>query len=353
MDNPILFYEPFDSHGFLSNFYPANIEISGTTWPTSEHYYQAQKFSNAIIRQEILSAKTPDVAFALSRKYQEHSRSDWNDVRVNVMESIVKEKFAQNPQLGYRLISTGNTELKEHSHKDAFWGDGGNGKGNNVLGRILMDVRNTLQKTKPYNLVSFIDAAKLPTQWGTFQMNAFIEHATQKEHLALVYGDLDTVEAPLIRLHSECLTGDALFSARCDCGFQLSKALQNIVDEGAGVLLYLRQEGRGIGLSNKVRAYHLQDQGADTVQANEQLGFAADMRNYEFCQGILGYLGIDAVRLMTNNPRKMKALQKANINVIERVPLQEGNNPHNQNYLQTKATKLGHMFDATFINAKQ
>ncbi|MCL9781263.1 GTP cyclohydrolase II [Vibrio sp. S4M6] len=349
MDNPILFYEPFESHGFLSNFFPANIEISGVVWPTSEHYYQAQKFSSSIIQQEILKAETPDLAFALSRKYEQHARSDWYDIRVDVMESIVKEKFIQNPNLAYYLVNTGCIELKEHSHKDAFWGDGGDGKGKNILGRILMDVRETLQQTKPYNLVSFIDAAKLPTKWGEFQMNAFIEHATQKEHLALVYGDIKSVNAPLIRLHSECLTGDALFSARCDCGFQLSKALKNIVDEGAGVLLYLRQEGRGIGLSNKVRAYHLQDDGADTVQANEQLGFAADMRNYEFCQGILGYLGIDQVKLMTNNPRKVKALQKANINVIERVPLQEGNNPHNQNYLQTKAAKLGHMFDATFI----
>lgn len=349
MDNPILFYEPFDSHGFLSNFYPSDIEISGEVWPTSEHYYQAQKFSCSIIQQEILNAKTPDIAFALSRKYEKRTRPDWYDVRVSVMESIVKEKFFQNPKLAHFLVNTGRIELKEHSHKDAFWGDGGNGKGKNILGRILMDVRETLQQTKPYNLVSFIDAAKLPTQWGEFQMNAFIEHATQKEHLALVYGDIGSVNAPLIRLHSECLTGDALFSARCDCGFQLTKALQNIVDEGAGVLLYLRQEGRGIGLSNKVRAYHLQDEGADTVQANEQLGFAADMRNYEFCQGILGYLGIEQVRLMTNNPRKVKALQKANINVIERVPLQEGNNPHNRNYLQTKASKLGHMFDSTFI----
>ncbi|MCW8333794.1 GTP cyclohydrolase II [Vibrio paucivorans] len=349
MDNSILFYEPFDSNGFLSNFYPSKIKIDDVSWPTSEHYYQAQKFISAELQQEILSAETPDIAFELSRKYELDARADWYDIRVQVMEKIVKEKFYQNPQLAHYLVNTGDRDLKEHSHKDAFWGDGGDGKGQNILGKILMQVRQELQQQSPYNLVTFIESAKLPTQWGEFRMCAFIEHKTNKEHLALVYGDISQESAPLIRLHSECLTGDALFSARCDCGFQLSRALQNIVAEGAGVLLYLRQEGRGIGLVNKVRAYNLQDHGADTVQANEQLGFAADMRDYTFCQGMLGYLGIEQVRLMTNNPRKVKALQKANINIVERVALQEGNNPHNQHYLQTKATKLGHMFDASFI----
>lgn len=180
-------------------------------------------------------------------------------------------------------------------------------------------------------------------------MHGFIENATGKEHLALVYGDLARNEAPLIRLHSECLTSDALLSTRCDCGFQINGTLQNIVEEGCGVLLYLCQEGRGIGFINKIRAYHLQDEGADTVEANERLVFAADMRDYAFCKGILGYLGINKVRLMTNNLRKLAALKKVNINAVERVSLQESNNPHNQHYLQTKANKLGHMFDPKFV----
>ncbi|OAN11728.1 GTP cyclohydrolase [Photobacterium jeanii] len=180
-------------------------------------------------------------------------------------------------------------------------------------------------------------------------MYGFTETATGKEHLALVYGELDPETPPLIRLHSECLTGDALFSARCDCGFQLSRAMQNIVDAGSGVLFYLRQEGRGIGLINKIRAYHLQDDGADTVEANERLGFAADMRDYNFCRGMLSFLNIKSVRLMTNNPRKVNALEKAGIKITERVALQEGNNPHNENYLKTKANKLGHMFDKSFV----
>ncbi|MGF1694402.1 GTP cyclohydrolase II [Vibrio lamellibrachiae] len=349
MATSILFYEPFDSNGFLSNFYPVIIDISGVNWPSSEHYYQAQKFNSQELQEKIRQAESPDVAFQLSRQYQDQVREDWMDTRVEVMKFIVNEKFTQHTQLAFHLVNTGDIDLKEHSHKDDFWGDGGDGHGSNVLGQILMEIRSSLKTQTPFNLVSFIDAAKLPTRWGEFKMHAFVEHSTQKEHIALVYGDINKVSAPLIRLHSECLTGDALFSARCDCGFQLSRALKNIVDEGAGVLLYLRQEGRGIGLSNKVRAYHLQDEGADTVQANERLGFAADMRDYAFCQGMLGYFGITSVRLMTNNPRKVNALEGANISVVERVAIQEGNNPHNHHYLKTKAEKLGHMFDATFI----
>ncbi|MGF1720747.1 GTP cyclohydrolase II [Vibrio kyushuensis] len=349
MATSILFYEPFDSNGFLSNFYPVIIDISGVNWPSSEHYYQAQKFHSQELQEKIRQAESPDVAFQLSRQYQDQVREDWMDTRVEVMKFIVNQKFTQHTQLAFHLVNTGDIDLKEHSHKDDFWGDGGDGHGRNVLGQILMEIRSSLKTQTPFNLVSFIDAAKLPTRWGEFKMHAFVEHSTQKEHIALVYGDINKVSAPLIRLHSECLTGDALFSARCDCGFQLSRALKNIVDEGAGVLLYLRQEGRGIGLSNKVRAYHLQDEGADTVQANERLGFAADMRDYAFCQGMLGYFGITSVRLMTNNPRKVNALEGANISVVERVAIQEGNNPHNHHYLKTKAEKLGHMFDATFI----
>ena len=150
--------------------------------------------------------------------------------------------------------------------------------------------------------------------------------------------------APVLgRLHSECLTGDALFSLRCDCGFQLEAALRAIAEEGRGVLLYLRQEGRGIGLLNKIRAYELQDGGADTVEANERLGFGADQRDYAICLPMLDHLGISGIKLMTNNPRKVKALEGFGIRVAERVPLQTGLNPHNKKYLATKAGKLGHM----------
>lgn len=350
MKSNIQFYEPDDAYGFLSNFYPSPILIEHQSWATSEHYYQAQKFIHQPeVYQEIQQCESPELAFSLSRKYQKHVRTDWANVQIDVMRFIVEEKFKQNPSLAFQLIDTGDATITEHSHKDAFWGDGDDGKGLNHLGKILMTLREKLQDCEPYNLVQFVDKAKLPTKWGTFEMYGFIEQETGKEHLALVYGDIASSKAPLIRLHSECLTGDALFSTRCDCGFQLDRALQNIINEGAGVLLYLRQEGRGIGLLNKIRAYHLQDDGADTVEANERLGFQADMRDYRFCRGMLSYLGIDTVRLMTNNPRKVKALEQANIDIKERVALQEGLNTNNQFYLKTKAAKLGHMFDNQFI----
>lgn len=191
--------------------------------------------------------------------------------------------------------------------------------------------------------VTLIAQSKLPTPWGIFTMVGFQEAGTDKDHVALVMGDITTDTPVLGRIHSECLTGDALFSLRCDCGFQLQAALQNIAKEGRGVLLYVRQEGRGIGLLNKIRAYHLQDQGADTVEANVALGFAADQRDYRICADMLEQLGVHALRLMTNNPRKVKAMESFGIKVAERVPLQEGRNPYNEFYLSTKANKLDHM----------
>ncbi len=191
--------------------------------------------------------------------------------------------------------------------------------------------------------VTFVASSKLPTRWGTFTMHGFLEPGTGKEHVVLTMGDVADGQPVLGRLHSECLTGDALFSLRCDCGFQLEAALKAIAEEGRGALLYLRQEGRGIGLMNKIRAYHLQDGGADTVEANEQLGFGADQRDYGICQPILKHLGITSLRLLTNNPRKVKALESYGLNVTERLPLEFGLNPHNSKYLATKAGKLGHM----------
>ncbi len=191
--------------------------------------------------------------------------------------------------------------------------------------------------------VKYVASSKLPTPWGVFTMVGFEDLESGKEHVALTFGELDSGKPVLARIHSECLTGDALFSLRCDCGFQLQEALKRISEEGAGVLLYLRQEGRGIGLLNKIKAYHLQDGGADTVEANEKLGFAADMRDYSMCKVMLEHLKIQSVNLMTNNPRKVKALEKYGLNVAARVPLQVGKNRHNEEYLATKMGKLGHM----------
>lgn len=191
--------------------------------------------------------------------------------------------------------------------------------------------------------VHFVESSRLPTDWGVFTMHGFEDISANKEHLVLTLGDLSGDAPILTRVHSECLTGDALFSLRCDCGNQLQAALQAIAHEGRGALLYLRQEGRGIGLLNKIKAYHLQDAGADTVEANEQLGFGADMRDYSIVQPMFEHLAISRVKLMTNNPRKVAALEELGIDVAERVPLQCDSNPHNEKYLKTKGSKLGHM----------
>ena len=184
--------------------------------------------------------------------------------------------------------------------------------------------------------------AKLPTPYADFRLRVYLSD-DGKEHLALILGELGGKTPPLVRMHSECLTGDALFSMRCDCGFQLQHALQRIASEKRGALLYLRQEGRGIGLANKIRAYALQDRGADTVQANVRLGFAPDLRDYAVAVGILRDLGVSKLRLMTNNPRKVEALTAGGVEVTERVPIECGRNPHNDAYLTTKADKLGHL----------
>lgn len=194
--------------------------------------------------------------------------------------------------------------------------------------------------------IRFVESSKLPTPWGMFQMYGFEDSETEKEHIALTMGDVGSGEPVLARVHSECLTGDALFSLRCDCGAQLQAAMHRIAVEGRGVIFYLRQEGRGIGLLNKIRAYHLQDKGADTVEANEQLGFGADMRDYSILSFMLKHLHIQRVRLMTNNPKKVEALKALGSDVVERIPHETGRNPHNIKYLETKKGKLGHLFDS-------
>ena len=174
-------------------------------------------------------------------------------------------------------------------------------------------------------------------------MHGFEDLDGEREHLVLTLGDVSDGTPVLARVHSECLTGDALFSMRCDCGEQLEAALTAIAAEGRGALFYLRQEGRGIGLLNKIKAYRLQDAGADTVEANEALGFGADMRDYSLCKPMLEHLGIRSLKLMTNNPRKVKAMEDIGIAVVERVALETPHNPHNRKYLATKAGKLGHL----------
>ncbi|MBA3988545.1 GTP cyclohydrolase II [Aliidiomarina maris] len=183
---------------------------------------------------------------------------------------------------------------------------------------------------------------KLPTPFGEFELIGF-ETPSGQEHVALAMGDYADGQPVLARVHSECLTGDALFSQRCDCGPQLEAAMQKIAAEKRGIIVYLRQEGRGIGLINKLRAYAEQDKGLDTVEANEILGFLPDARDYNVAAAMLEALQVKQIRLLTNNPDKLKSLLDAGINVIERVPHKVDASPHNQHYLDTKTKKFGHL----------
>lgn len=223
---------------------------------------------------------------------------------------------------------------------------------------LSMITINRLDKISPslsaqaasMNKLEFIDSCSLPTKWASFTLHAFLEHATGKEHLVLTLGEISSDNSVLARVHSECLTGDALFSQRCDCGAQLEQAMQNIAENGSGIILYLRQEGRGIGLLNKIHAYHLQDEGADTVSANQALGFGADLRDYSICKELFTHFQVSQLRLMTNNPNKVEALQKLGIVINERISLISGLTPHNLRYLATKARRLGHVIPKHLVS---
>jgi len=194
-------------------------------------------------------------------------------------------------------------------------------------------------------LVERVAGPTLPTEYGEFRIFGYRNTVTGEEHVALVMGEIDPAEPVLVRVHSQCLTGDVFHSARCDCGVQLDLALRRIAEEGSGVLLYLLQEGRGIGLLNKLRAYELQDRGDDTVEANVHLGFPPDPRDYGTGAQILFDLGVRRIRLMTNNPRKYAALRGFGLEIVERIPLEVPPTRHTEGYLKTKKQKLGHLLD--------
>jgi GTP cyclohydrolase II len=203
---------------------------------------------------------------------------------------------------------------------------------------------NTHSKTK-FTPLRAIARAALPTRYGRFTIYGFEGSGPEEEAVALVRGNLKSKSAPLVRVHSQCLTGDVLTSLRCDCRAQLELSLKKIGRTPSGILLYLPQEGRGIGLMNKLRAYELQDGGMDTVEANESLGFAADARDYDFSAKILKQLGATRIRLLSNNPEKVRQLERAGIRVVERVPCQPRVSKISRAYMQTKKTKLGHLLE--------
>jgi 3,4-dihydroxy 2-butanone 4-phosphate synthase/GTP cyclohydrolase II len=211
-------------------------------------------------------------------------------------------------------------------------------------GLKMLSIADLIQyRRRRERLIDFIEEVELPTQYGHFKLRLYISSPDGMEHLALIKGDLQGCPAPLVRVHSECLTGDVFGSARCDCGNQLHAAMRMVEKEGCGVVLYMRQEGRGIGLANKLHAYKLQENGLDTVDANLKLGFPADMRDYGVGAQILADLGLKRIRLMTNNPKKLVGLQGYGLEVSERVPVVFEPGDFNRRYLETKKSRMGHL----------
>ncbi|MER6498379.1 GTP cyclohydrolase II [Streptomyces sp. NPDC001455] len=338
---------------FLSNYSAATVRLDGVEYPTVEHAYQAAKTLDRSIRTRIAGEPDPDEAKRLGRRHAD--RPDWEEAKVAVMRSLVEQKF-QDPELRERLLATGTAELVEgNDWGDEFWGVCA-GHGQNTMGLILMALREQARRetsdsheaceartTDLSGTLGCAAQARIPTAHGVFTAWGYRNVLEGGEHLALTLGRVRHAERVLVRVHSECLTGEALGSLRCDCGPQLDAAMAAVAAEGAGVILYLRgHEGRGIGLLAKLRAYALQDAGFDTVDANASMGLPADARDYRVAARVLADLGVRSVRLLSNNPDKAEALTALGVDVAERLPLLVDANIHSLEYLRTKRDRMGH-----------
>ncbi|MBO0822258.1 MAG: GTP cyclohydrolase II [Actinobacteria bacterium] len=347
MTPPLIIDQFTGEWSFLSNYYPVVVRFEGDLYASVEHAYQAAKTTDGQVRRDIRSTLDPDRAKELGRAHL--NRPDWDAVKMPVMHELVAAKFSL-PFFKERLIATGAAQLVEvNTWGDTFWGVC-DGVGENVMGKILMGVRDKVRltsKDKSYASqatgVSRVVETGLCTRSGEFRAVGYAD-VNGGEHIALVVGNVAGKEDVLVRVHSECLTGDVLDSVRCDCGEQLEIALRMVGREGLGVVTYLRgHEGRGIGLLAKLQAYRLQDtQRLDTVDANLELGLPVDARDYSVAAGILTDLGVRSIRLLSNNPAKLSGLSACGIAITKRVPLLTRPSTANHRYLAAKRDRLGH-----------
>jgi len=340
---------------FLNNYYLSPVTMDEHTYPSVEHAYQAAKTLDFDTRGLIREVADPDVAKRLGRASRH--RPDWERVKLPLMRSLVEQKF-RDPALRWRLLATGDALLIEgNGHGDVFWGRC-KGRGENHLGHILMAVRaearrrpgsaaiaihpSVVADSETRVSVERIAEARMPTRHGEFRAVGYRDKVNGHEHLALIHGDVQGKEGVLVRIHSECLTGEAFGSLRCECGPQLDMAMEMISRSPEGIVVYMRgHEGRGIGLLAKLQALQLQDSGLDTVDANLALGLPVDARDFRAGAHILKDLGVCTVRLLSNNPVKRECLQQQLVAAIQ-VPLLIPPHPENLAYLQAKKDRLDH-----------
>ncbi|MEL6722005.1 MAG: GTP cyclohydrolase II [Pseudomonadota bacterium] len=349
---PITFDDQPGDYFALSNLYPRTLKLQQQYWHSAEHYYQAQQFIQTEDQEQIRQALTPQAARHLAHTTTATRRTDWEQHKTEILQEALYAKFKYNDDLNALLLDTADAPLHYRTDTNTDWGITPDGKGANRLGELLMTIRTRLRRWQALQAeaktqtpwMSVQKDVPVPTDYGTLNFNVYMDHRG-KEHVAIIVGQIDPTRPILTRIHSECLTGDLFRSLKCDCGEQLEQALrqmQNAADSGGGgILLYMRDEGRGIGLGNKLRAYRYQAQGLDTEEANEVLGLPVDARSYHLPAAILHDLGVHQVQLMTNNPAKLRGLAQAGIQVV-RQQMASPQNAHNADYLATKNNRMGH-----------